>query len=574
VERDEVVVKKAIAAVVFLLLSSTGLYADVAVTDRSSVVRALANQTGLRPQATDAASDQTARHAAAVAENQAKKAAKLAKRLHGLTPKATDTASDRAARHAAAVAENQAKKAAKLAKRHHGLTPVTQAFHPRTTATGSIGLIDASGLKYFINTNITTTGSTGSSLSGAASEASYTHAVAATTSAGGTTMSTLNDEFDGYGAICVSLTNASGPCTFPGNATYTDYYNNGPAAFDATVPPGSACTNRQVAYPAQTIGGLSVKRKVFVPTNDTFIRWMNFFTNTTGSPITFTMITDNNLGSDSNTVITNSSNGDTVAQATDTWITSFQAYSGNVSTDVRTGVVIQGTGAPTPVSNITFVNGNDRPFWNYSITLAPGQTKAILIFSTGQPSKAAANAKSAALALLPANATQCLSATELGQIVNFAVNADLSIVKSTAAPVAFGSNPITFTLAVTNNGPSSANTVSVVDTLPAGSTFVSASGTGWVCNNVAGTVTCTVASLPLGAAPVINLTFNAPPVVTAGTLSNTATVSSATTDPTPANNSSTKTVPIFPGNQIPALSTWMLGLLAATLGFVALARRT
>ncbi|HXA17358.1 MAG TPA: IPTL-CTERM sorting domain-containing protein, partial [Thermoanaerobaculia bacterium] len=113
-----------------------------------------------------------------------------------------------------------------------------------------------------------------------------------------------------------------------------------------------------------------------------------------------------------------------------------------------------------------------------------------------------------------------------------------------------------------------------VDTLPAGSTFVSASGTGWVCNNVSGTVTCTVASLPLGAAPVINLTFNAPPVVTAGTLSNTATVSSATTDPTPANNSSTKTVPILPGNQIPALSTWMLGLLAAALGFVALARRT
>jgi uncharacterized repeat protein (TIGR01451 family) len=236
--------------------------------------------------------------------------------------------------------------------------------------------------------------------------------------------------------------------------------------------------------------------------------------------------------------------------------------------------VFWGPGAPTPVSNINFVDGDDNPFWVYSITLAPGQTKAILTFATGQGTKAAANAQAAALDLLPATATQCLSATELGQIVNFATSTDLSIVKNTAAPVAFGSNPITFTLAVTNNGPSSANTVSVVDTLPAGSTFVSASGTGWVCNNVAGTVTCTVASLPLGAAPVINLTFNAPPVASAGTLSNTATVSSATTDTTPANNSSTKTVPIFPGNQIPALSTWVLGLLAAALGFVALARRT
>ncbi|HXA20214.1 MAG TPA: hypothetical protein VN380_24765, partial [Thermoanaerobaculia bacterium] len=449
--------KKALAVAVLFLTSSI-LYADVAVTDRSSVVRALANQTVLVPKATDAASDQAARHAAAVAENEAKKAAKLAKRLHGLTPKATDVASDRAARHAAAVAQNQAKKAAKLAKRLHGLTPVTQAFHPRATATGSIGLIDASGLKYFINTNITF--STTSSASGAASEASYTHAVAASTSAGGTTMSTLNDMFDGYQTLCVSLTNATTQCQ-TGNAAFAIYNKNGPAAFDATVPAGPNCTNRQIAFPAQTIGALSVKRKVYVPPNDAYARYMNFFTNTSGSPVTFTMLTSNNLGSDSNTVIVNSSNGDAVAQTTDTWVTTFQNFSGKTTSDPRIGHVLQGTGAPTPVSNIFFANGNDNPFWVYSITLAPGQTKAILNFVTGQPSKAAANAKAAALALLPATSTQCLSATELSQIVNFAVAADLSIVKNTAAPVAFGSNPITFTLAVTNNGPSSANTVSV-----------------------------------------------------------------------------------------------------------------
>src|SRR6202040_1416512 len=51
-------------------------------------------------------------------------------------------------------------------------------------ATGSQSLIDSQGLKYFINTNITF--STSSSASGAASEASYTHAVAASTSGGGT----------------------------------------------------------------------------------------------------------------------------------------------------------------------------------------------------------------------------------------------------------------------------------------------------------------------------------------------------------------------------------------------------
>lgn len=528
--------KKAVLAAI-VLLSTSVVYADISVTDRSSTLRFLSDATVLRPNAN------------------------------------TATPAERAARHAAAVAQNQAKRDAKRARLHHsiGLTPTTQAFHPRANATGSIPLIDSAGLKYFIDTNITF--STTSSASGAASEASYTASVAATTLNGGTTMSTLNDEFDGYQTICVSLTNATTQCQ-TGNANFTIYNKNGPPAFDATVPAIPTCTNRQVAFPVQTIGGLSVSRKVFVPTNDTFIRWMNFFTNTTGASITFTMITANNLGSDNNTVIVNSSNGDNVAQTSDTWITSFQNYSGTTSSDVRTGAVIQGVGAPTPVSNIFFADGDDNPFWVYSITLAPGQTKAILNFATGQPSKAAANAQSAALALLPASSTQCLSATELSEVTNFVTSADLSILKTTSSTIAFGNNPITYTLAVSNGGPSPASSVSVSDTLPAGATFVSASGTGWACNNVANVVTCTLPTLGVGAANPISLTMTVPTVVVPGTFSNTATVTSANTDPTPGNNSSTSTIPSASGSSIPALNTLMLMLLVAALGMVALARRT
>ncbi|HSY50334.1 MAG TPA: hypothetical protein VLC46_16095 [Thermoanaerobaculia bacterium] len=528
--------KRVAVVVALVLLSCSVLYADISVTDRSTLHQ-IADTSALRPGVTAA------------------------------------TPADRAARHAAAVADNKAKRDAKRARQHaHGKGRASAlALHPGTLATGSIKLIDAAGLQYFINTDITF--STTSSASGAASEASYSAAVAATTLNGGTTMSTLNDEFDGYQTICVSLSNANTQCE-TGNAAFAIYNKNGPPAFDATVPPGPTCTNRQVVFPNQTIGPLTVFRKVFVPTNDTFIRWMNFFTNTSGSPVTFTMLTSNNLGSDSNTVIVNSSNGDAVADVTDTWITSFQNYSGTTSSDVRTGAVIQGAGAPTPVSTIFFANGNDNPFWVYSITLAPGQTKAILNFATGQPSKAAANAKSAALALLPASSTQCLSATELGQVVNFVTSTDLSITKSTTATIAFGGNPITYTLAVSNLGPATASSVSVSDTLPAGSGFVSASGTGWTCNNVGGTVTCTLPTLAVGAANPITLTITAPVVASPGNLSNTATVSSSASDPNPANNSSTKTVPILPGSSIPALSTWMLMMLATVLGAIALVRRT
>jgi uncharacterized repeat protein (TIGR01451 family) len=151
---------------------------------------------------------------------------------------------------------------------------------------------------------------------------------------------------------------------------------------------------------------------------------------------------------------------------------------------------------------------------------------------------------------------------------------DLSITKTALSNVAFGSNPFSYTLAVSNLGPAQASSVSVSDTLPVGSTFISASGSGWTCGAVAGVVTCTRPLLAVGAAPPITLTINAPPVASAGTLVNTAIVSSASNDPTPGNNSSTSTVPIQPGSNIPALSTWMLGMLAAVLGLVALVRKT
>ncbi|HEV7428328.1 MAG TPA: DUF11 domain-containing protein [Thermoanaerobaculia bacterium] len=468
-------------------------------------------------------------------------------------------------------AANQTKKSAKRAHHHGSLQPGTLSFRPRPLATGSIQLIDAAGLKYFIDTNINF--STSSSASGAASEASFSAPVVASTIGGGSVLSALSDMFDGYQGLCVSLTNATGPCA-TGNASYSFYNQNGAAAFDATVPAGPTCTNRQVALPAKTIGGLSVRRKVFVPTNDQFIRWMDIFTNTSGAPVTFTTMPSNNLGSDSNTIIVSSSNGDNVAQTSDTWVSTFQNFSGTTSSDPRIGHVLQGVGAPTPVSNIHFVNGDDNPYWVYSITLAPGQTKIILNFATGQGTKAAANAKAAALALLPSNATQCMSLIELGQVSNFVTATDLSITKNTAAPVAVGGNPITYTLAVSNVGNSPANTVSVSDTLPAGSSFVSASGIGWTCNNAAGVVTCTVATLPVGAAPVINLTINAPAVSSPGTLSNTATVSSAGADSNLSNNSSTATVPIQPSTNVPAFGAWTLMLLATMLSIVALARRT
>jgi hypothetical protein len=285
-----------------------------------------------------------------------------------------------------------------------------------TNATGSVGLIDNQGLKYFINTDITF--STTSSASAAMSEASYTHAVAASTSAGGTTSSTPNDAFDGYNTLCLSLNNTVANCE-TGNANFV-IYNKNDAAPTGECLGSTSGVNRQLVFPVQTAGNIQMFRKVFVPDNDQFGRWLNYFTNTGGTQQTVTMVIANNLGSDNNTVITATSSGSLTPSTSDTWIASFQNFSGSTTTDVRLGHVLQGAGAAVPLSGLFFQNGNDNPFWGFTFTLNPGETKIFMNFVAGQPSRAAAASKAAQLAALPDNALQCLTTAERGEIANFA----------------------------------------------------------------------------------------------------------------------------------------------------------
>ena len=116
-------------------------------------------------------------------------------------------------------------------------------------------------------------------------------------------------------------------------------------------------------------------------------------------------------------------------------------------------------------------------------------------------------------------------------------SADLSLVKSGPATVVAGGS-VSYWLVVTNGGPSDAAALSVTDTLPAGVTFVSATGTGWACTNSGNvSVTCTRPTLAAGTpAPTITVVVTAP--AQAATLNNTASVSSTTADPNVGNNTS------------------------------------
>ena len=129
--------------------------------------------------------------------------------------------------------------------------------------------------------------------------------------------------------------------------------------------------------------------------------------------------------------------------------------------------------------------------------------------------------------------------------------ADLAITQSSNAlnPLVVGS---TFqkNINVTNNGPSDATNISVVDTLPPQLTFVSSD-----CGARASgqTVSYSIGALANGSPTFCNLTVR---VTSTGTVTNTVSITSSTpSDPGASNNSSTATIGTATANQPPVVAS-------------------
>lgn len=115
-------------------------------------------------------------------------------------------------------------------------------------------------------------------------------------------------------------------------------------------------------------------------------------------------------------------------------------------------------------------------------------------------------------------------------------SADVAVTHSATPGTVTAGNQVTWTATTTNNGPSTAAGVVLTEPLPAGVTFVSASTTAGSCTQTAGTVSCPVGDLGPGGQAVVTIVATVNPTTPAGTLSATATASSPTADPNPANN--------------------------------------
>jgi hypothetical protein len=244
------------------------------------------------------------------------------------------------------------------------------ALHPApaTAATGSV-TIHAGNATWHVNTNITF--STTSSASLAISSATLHTAGVAIGSATFTPTGARNDAFDG--ALTWELDLA--PNIPHGTGGTGIAYNKTGGAPDVT--------GNTVTGPPETIFGLTVSAQDFFSSNKAVVRSVLSMQNTTGAAISVNVGNFNNLGSDNNTTIRDTSGGDapTVSLA-DNWFVSSQ---GNpmTSRDPVLTFAYQQTGAANPVTSFESApaNGNDNPniIWG-PITIQPGATARLLAF--------------------------------------------------------------------------------------------------------------------------------------------------------------------------------------------------
>ena len=118
--------------------------------------------------------------------------------------------------------------------------------------------------------------------------------------------------------------------------------------------------------------------------------------------------------------------------------------------------------------------------------------------------------------------------------------ADLSVTKADSPdPVLLGSD-LTYSLTVTNKGPSEATGVTLTDTLPAGVSFLSASPG---CLEAGGTVRCVIGTLPTGDSSTVSIIVRTTAV---STISNTGTAAANEGDSRPVDNDATATTRVNP----------------------------
>lgn len=118
---------------------------------------------------------------------------------------------------------------------------------------------------------------------------------------------------------------------------------------------------------------------------------------------------------------------------------------------------------------------------------------------------------------------------------------DLSLTKTASADTVAVGDSLTFELTVDNAGPTTAKAVSLTDGVPAAFSLTSVTPSQGSCSVAGNDVSCALGNLAAGASATVTIAASA---ICAATTENTANVTSAWTDPDPADNQAAKSVAV------------------------------
>jgi hypothetical protein len=183
---------------------------------------------------------------------------------------------------------------------------------------------------------------------------------------------------------------------------------------------------------ANVVTGLDVTRKLFIPRNGYFARYLETLSNTTVNPITVGVrITTNFRSFNGVPRVITTSNGNAILDVSDPanpdrWAVIDDNTDNDpflVSGVPAVGIVFDGPGAATRATQLNLTVPRLTHEWE-NVTIAPGQSVTFMHFGAQSTSRAGAQAAATRLVQLPPEALAGLDANEIEQIRNFAVPLD------------------------------------------------------------------------------------------------------------------------------------------------------
>ena len=171
-----------------------------------------------------------------------------------------------------------------------------------------------------------------------------------------------------------------------------------------------------VIGPSAVNPNVRVTRKVYVPADRGYARFLEVITNVGPAAARYEFTVENNLGSDGAEAFVRTSSGDGSFTTADDWIVTDDASAAGDPTLLH---VIGNPGAPVRASAASKVP--DLITYSWDLTLAPGETRIVMHFASQNPERAGTLTKGQQLARLELGALAGMSEAELLRVVNFAL---------------------------------------------------------------------------------------------------------------------------------------------------------